>query len=434
MRLNYALNSVRSLQAFQVLRFGALIGTNILLAKSALALEAIGIYETLLFIGTGITFFWVSGFLRGLLASFPSLNKRDQGTLFFNVFLLFVLLGGSVAIVFTLFEQQVVPTLTDYDHLPYFRLLCLYLAINAPTFLVEYIYLLQNRPKWILGFGIFSFGGHVFAVIIPIWLGYTLAGSFMALIALGILKFLWLLWLLLQYGRFQINTKVLYPFLWLSLPLILNTLVAGAAEYIDGLIILKYFDKETFAIFRYGARELPLTTALTTAFSAATIPKIAESLEAGLSLIKKESRGLMHVLFGLSIVLMLLSPCLFPLVFREEFSSSALIFNIYLLILVSRVIFPQTILIGLKKTHVILWLSLIELSINVGLSLLLVDAFGLVGIAAATVVAFISYKLMLVMYVRRHLGIALKRYLDFRWYLGYTALLFSAFLLSLALV
>ena len=407
-----------------------LILTNILLAKSALSLSSIGVYEALIFIGTGVSFFWVSGFARGVLTLYPTLDEKAQQVFFFNVFVLFSGLSCVIGLSFLYFEQAIITALTDYETLPYFPLLCIYLCINTPTYLVEYIYLLNNKPRQIVGFGLFAFGLHVLVVTVPIFLGFSLQESFYGLIGLAILKWLWLVGLLFRYGRLGVNWGLLKSFTVLSLPLILNMVVTGSADYIDGFILLQYFDEDTFAIFRYGAREFPLTLALTTAFSAALIPQIAQNQAAGLATIRQKSMRLMHILFGSSIVLMLTSPILFPLVFREGFQESAVIFNLYLLILISRVVFPQTILIGYQKTGIIFYFSIIELGINVGLSLLLLNTMGWLGIAIATVIAYITYKLMLTIYVHFRLGIRVQEYLNLRWYSLYSGLLLVSFVVS----
>lgn len=425
-----SIDNVRSLQWFQILRYGASILINVLLAKSYLDMDEIGIFETLMFLSTGLSFFWVSGFLKGLLPTYPDLSKQEQARFLFNVFVLFLLVSMCVTGLFWLFREPIVLFLTDREELPYLSWLCLYLLINTPTYLVEYFYLLKSKPKWILAFGLFAFGGSILAISLPIYLGYTLLLSFQCLLILGMLKFIWLVILVIRFGKWKGDWSLLQPYLILSLPLILNMMVSGGAEYIDGVIVQRYFDEASFAVFRYGAKELPLSLALATALGAALIPLISSDLKAGLAELKKRSSRLMHMLFGISIVLMLSSPYLFPVVFNPEFAGSALIFNVYLLILSSRLLFPQTILISLKYTQVILGISVLELFLNVGLSLLFVQSMGLVGIAWATVLAYLLDKFLLCIYLYRKEGISISSYLNWRLYLVYSVGLFASYWVS----
>jgi O-antigen/teichoic acid export membrane protein len=101
---------------------------------------------------------------------------------------------------------------------------------------------------------------------------------------------------------------------------------------------------------------------------------------------------------------------LFVFVFSSDFEGSAQIFMIYLLLISSRLLFPQTVAVGLGKNKVLLFISVIELAVNVGLSLLLLKPFGLEGIAMATVVAFMLDKILIAAYLYYNQGISPKRY------------------------
>ncbi len=424
------IDDVRSLQLFQVMRYGSIILINILLAKSGLDTDEIGIYETLIFIGTGVSFFWVSGLLRGILPCYPSFSSSDKKAFIFNVFLFFCLISFLVAGGIFLFEGVIIRFMTDYESLPHFHLLCWFLLINTPTYLVEYIYLLNKQPKKIVAFGFFAFTTQILVVVLPIYLGYSFEESFKGLVILASLKLLWTIGLLIKEAHFKFKPALLGDYLWISFPLILNMLIAGGVEYIDGIIVHRHFDESAFAVFRYGAREFPLALALSSALSVALIPLVAQNLKKGLAEIKAKSKELMHILFPMSIALMLLSPVLFPIVFNPKFADSAIIFNIYLLLLSARMLFPQTIVIAFKRTQIVLWISLLELVINVGLSLLFVQIWGLAGIAYASVIAYLTDKLLLAVYLKIKLKININQYIHVPLYLSYSGVLILAFWIS----
>ena len=174
---------------------------------------------------------------------------------------------------------------------------------------------------------------------------------------------------------------------------------------------------------------MPFSIALIGAMASALIPVVGQNLQEGLDQIKHRSLNLMHLLFWMSIVLMVISPYIFPVVFNPDFKDSSSIFNIYLLLLSSRILLPQTILIGLSETKIILYASIVEVVINLTLSLYLLQDYGLEGIAFATIIAFGVEKLILVVYTQQKLNIPLKSYLHWNWYLGYNGLLFGVFTL-----
>jgi len=185
-----------------------------------------------------------------------------------------------------------------------------------------------------------------------------------------------------------------------------------------------------FAIFRYGARELPLAFILANAFSNAMIPEFSASpMSEVLLKLKKNTTRLSHLLFPLSIVLILLSNWLFPIVFTASFTLSAKIFNVYLLLVISRLLFPQTILIGLKRNKDFLWISAIEIFINIVFSLLFVQWFGLVGVAYATVVAYFAEKILLVTLVKKWYNIPINSYLPVQLYVFYSIFTIVSFVI-----
>jgi len=151
-------------------------------------------------------------------------------------------------------------------------------------------------------------------------------------------------------------------------------------------------------------------------------------LKFNLEKIKLNSQQLGFWLFPLSGLLMFLSHWAFPVIFNVNFAGSATIFNIYLLLIVSRLLFPQTILIGLQKTRAIMWTSVIEIVANVAFSLWFVQLWGLPGVAYGTVCAYILEKLVLMVFVRQNCGLRISEYLNVKQHLLYSLLLSVVFI------
>ena len=148
------LTPVRALQFFQVLRFGAFFLTGILFAKLGLSTYDIGIYEALLFLGSVLSFFWLSGLTQSLLANY---SKADRSKEFFNAFL--VLLGCSV-LVFIAFRLLVTPysfLANNPEVLYFYGTFSFYLLFIGPSFLVEYMLLLKEKSKSLMLYGVVAF-------------------------------------------------------------------------------------------------------------------------------------------------------------------------------------------------------------------------------------------------------------------------------------
>jgi O-antigen/teichoic acid export membrane protein len=142
---------------------------------------------------------------------------------------------------------------------------------------------------------------------------------------------------------------------------------------------------------------------------------------------------MMKWIFPSSIILILTSKFLFPIVFNPDFVESSLIFNIYLLIIITRFLFTRIVLIGLKNTKPIFWSSLWEIVINVVLSVIFIQFWGIAGVAIATVISYFFEKLYLVIYVKAKYGISPKEYLNVRQYSIWSVILIGAFFVSLLL-
>lgn len=424
------LTNIKALQFFHALRQIALILTNILLAKSMLGQSDIGFFEMLLFIATTVSFFWTSGFIQGMLTSHPKLEASDQKAFLFQIYVLFTAISTLIFLLLFFGKAAICELLLGRPNIPHYELLTIYVFINTPTLLVENLLLLKKRPLELVAYALFFSGFYILAVLVPIYMGWGLEWTFYALIIFAFVKHLWLWGLLFQMGRFSWKKGLLKPFIMVSLPLIAYALQAGFGQTFDNWLVGWFYngDEEIFAIFRYGARELPLSLALANSFSTAMLPEVAKNPKAILPAIKSKSRKLFHLLFPISIAGVLLSQPLFPIVFNAEFSDSALVFNIYLLLIISRLLFPHTFLIGVGKTKVVLYTSLVELAINIGLSFIFVYWWGLPGIAMATVIAFTFEKVVYIVYLERKYQIKLGDYTDLKWFGGYSVVLVLAFL------
>lgn len=413
---------VRALQFFNLMRFLATFLIGIMLAKSGIPTGDISLYETWLFLGNLVTFFWLGGGQNALISLFPKLeDPREQRALLFQSFVLFNALGLFAAGLLALGGDWIGPRFAHADRIPYLLWLVLFLVANAPSTLIHLFYLLQNRPPEILRYGIVSFGLQLIAVAVPLFAGAGLEGIFTSLVVWAGVKWIWLLVLTIRFGKRQWNGALMKQLIWLMLPLTLHILVGNSVEYTDGLIVANYFsDERQFALFRFGARELPLTTLLVGGIVTGLIPLVVRDFGAGLTELKHRTARLAHFLFPLSACLMFLSAPVFPMVYNSEFSVSARVFNIYLLILCSRILLPQVLVIGRQHNFMLVISAILETGINVALSLWWVRSWGLQGIAMASVVAFLVNKLNLIAYNYWVFGVPVQRYVPVRLWLGYS--------------
>jgi O-antigen/teichoic acid export membrane protein len=427
--VNFYLTRISALQIFQMIRFSALILIGVVFSKSGLGTSEIGQYETFLFLAGAVSFFWINGLIQGFLPIASGENRSVKKTQLFSVFYLLLILSALSAGFVLIFEQSISGILLNGAKVPFLKYLLVYLIISSPAGLVEYIYLIRNQGKEMVIYGIISFLLMFLLVVLPSIAGMTIEYSMAGLVASAVFRFIWLLVLLFRYSSPNPDFGFIRTHLKSATPLVFSMFLSGSAQYIDGFIISSYFDEATFAVFRFGAREFPLVLLLANAFSASMLPGFADrsKLKFNLEQIRINSEKLGRWLFPLSGVLMLVSHWVFPVVFNASFAESATIFNIYLLLIVSRLLFPQTILIGLQQTKAILWASFFEIVVNVALSLWFVRLWGLPGVAYGTVGAYIFEKLVLMIFVRKICRIKVAEYLNLNQHLLYSLLLTAVF-------
>lgn len=424
--------NINSLQIFQALQFGTAILIGILLAKSGLPTGQISVYEALMFIGSLYCFFWVVGGQNTLLQLFPRLDEAAQKRALFNVFLLFTLAGAVTGGVLFLTQDLVNQHLTNFDELPHLDLLAWFLVFNSPTFLIQIFYLLLKKYQAIVVFGSVSFGLQLVAVVLPIFLGMTLRETMWGLLFWSVFKFVWGLVLLVRHTRWQLDFNFLKNYLPLLFPLLILAAIGKGSEYVSGLVVTTLFkDENAFAVFRFGAREFPLAVLMVGALVTSLLPEVSGNQALGNKRIKETTRKLSHWLYPVSMVSMLAAPLVFPLVFNSDFKESAKIFNIFTLLLASRILLPQVVAMGHQKNHILALAATLELLVLVALSGWWGRLFGLEGVAWAAVAAFMVDRIVLIFYNWRVLKIPPGNYIDWKNWLVYNALLVAVFLVSL---
>ncbi len=427
---NISLTKVSAMQLFQLIRYSTLILIGIIFSKSALTKSEIGQYETVLFLAGAVSFFWVNGLIQGFLPTSNNCSGTKKSGDLFNMFYLLLLLSLLAVGFVTVFEHGISHVLLKGSGVPYLKYLIIYLLLSAPSGLIEYIYLIKDKARSLVAYGVISYSLMFLLVVLPAWWGRGLEYCLMGLVLSAVVRFVWLLVLLLKYSSPEFNSEFILKHLKVAGPLVLSMFLSGSGQYIDGFIITGYFDDATFAVFRFGAREFPLVLLLANAFSASMLSGFSKAgrLNDNLAEVKRNAQKLAAWLFPLSALLMAVSHWLFPIVFNSGFKESAIIFNIYLLLIVSRLVFPQTILTGLGKNRAILWASLLEIVLNVSLSLWFVQLWGLSGVAYGTVCAYIFEKLILMVFVKKTCGVGISSYLNVSRHLVYSVLLLVEFI------
>jgi O-antigen/teichoic acid export membrane protein len=413
---------------------------SIVFTKSSLTTQDIGQWEMFMFIAGLMTFFWVTGIIQSLLTLYNrnktyrkfGENGVEKSPEIFNAFLLlcffsllFFIMGHTLKDNFSVFHNR--------GNVPFINLLLLYILLSSPVCLIEYIYLLNNRSYRIFQYGLYTFVAQLLFVITPILFGKGIIWSIYGLLLITGFRWIWLIILLRRYTEIKVSFEFMKEHLYLGIPLIITTLISGSAQYVDGVIISAvYRDPAKFAWFRYGAKEFPLVLMLANGLSAAMLSEFStrEKMKESLEILRVKSKKLMHLLFPATMIMMLIARWLYPLMFREDFSKSSGIFLVYSLLIIPRLVFPQTIIVGRKKTHITLVAAILEITVNIPLSLLMIKwGYGLVGVAVSTFICYIVSNLFMVLYVWYKMNIRPAEYIPLKVLAIYSFLIGILFIL-----
>ena len=434
------IDNISGLQLYHLMKPIIFLIISIVLTKSSLSTQDIGQWEMFMFISGLLTFFWVTGIIQSLLPLYHR-NKTyrkigdngvDKSPEVFNAFLLLCffsllvfILGHSLKDNFSVFHNR--------GNVPFINLLLLYILLNSPVQLIEYIYLLNNRSYRIFQYGLYTFSAQLIFVILPLLLGKGIICSIYGLLLISLFRWIWLIILLRRYTELKISYDFIKEHLYLGIPLILTTLISGSGQYIDGLIVSAvYRDPTKFALFRYGAKEFPLVLMIANGLNAAMLSEFStrEKMRESVEILRVKSTKLMHILFPTTMLMMLIARWIYPIMFRQEFELSSGIFLVYALLIIPRLVFPQTIVIGRKKTLITLFAAILEIIVNISLSLLMIKwGYKLVGVAVSTFVAYIVSNFFLVLYVWFKMKIKPSEYIPLKVFAIYSFLIGVLFIL-----
>lgn len=411
-----------SLQIFNGLRFGTAILIAIVLAKVA-GTELIGLYESLLLVGTTVTFFYASAINHTLVPFVGGMNRNNRSSAYFSAFVI-LCFGALISAVFMLGYGMVIDDPVESEFLMYYTV---YILFNTPALLAENILVVEQRKRSLVSYGIVAFGAQALAVCIPMLNG-DLKLAIICLAAVGLVKLIYAQFMINRYSAWEWNRPEIAELLRISSPVMGSLFLANGYLYLSTFLVKFQASTEEFNIFRYGAREFPLFMIMANSFStikSGVVAKNLSSLKSTLKEMKADTARLAHQLFPVAIVLSLVSEPLFRIAFNEALIPAHEIFNILLLLLMSRLLFPQSVLLAMKRNRSMIYASALEFAIGLGLSIWWMPTAGIYGVAWAMVIAHLIDKIVLAYYLQRE-GVSVSTYAPLRLLLIYSILLLCA--------
>jgi len=415
-----ARDGIFSLQFFNALRQMAVLLGSIAIARSSLTLEEVGTFETLQFLNFLFTFVWYSAlFTAYLRRTGEESSVRVLNSAFPLVFMLLVsaVLGGAILFSGHFWLSFSGLNLSN-DAFAYF---IIYVIVQIPIFFLPAMLMVWEEKILSTVFSFLYFS--VFAIF---FLGYYFFGEGLDQLLLGLssLHFIFLMGTFAALVKvknitFQLHVNFIKEWISSSLPLMLYSFLGSLAFLFDNWWINYWYDdKEVFAIFRYGARELPFVQTFIITLGSGMVYHLAKNPNHALESLKTKTSKVLKWLGPLALLLTLISPFVFQWVYGQAFKESAFIFNMYLLILFSRLLYSQTLVLAWGNNKILVGITFVELIINVLLSILWIETLGIWGVVLATLIAFFVEKISLMIYVAWKYKVKPSSYVPVYYYLG----------------
>jgi O-antigen/teichoic acid export membrane protein len=181
-----------------------------------------------------------------------------------------------------------------------------------------------------------------------------------------------------------------------SYPLSFSLMIGVVSYQLDKVIVSSFCTKEQFAIYVNGAFEIPLIAIVTSSLAGASFGMFTNyckegDFEKANILFKKVTTISALIIFPSFVYLFLYAKEFVIFVFGKTYTDSYIVLRVYLLLLPIRIIQYGNILIALGKSKVLMKRSVIELIINLILSILLFKFIGYLGVALGTVISVLFW-------------------------------------------
>lgn len=400
----------KALQFNAFLRLGIQILLGIIPVKIGYAVNETSQLELYLFYGAALSFFTTSALNKTLLTN--NAEKSEFTVLLSSVVLAF----GSAILAF--FIANKVNGLSP--------LLLSGLVLTLPLAnSIEHFILIHRKIKALYSFSLIYATLYLIVICLLFFNQRSISEVISAIIGIHLLKSL--LVLVFAKARRPLNFQSDLFQTYMSFMGI--ALLGGLMNYLDGFILNYLYPEYPFSVFRYGARELPFLNIIFTSLAAGFILIIQKQTDWA-SQMKKRLHILLLWSFPFVGILFFISPYAYEWAFSPEYRISATFFNIYLLMLLFRVMIGQSILMAYRKEKVLLFLSGIELIGNIVLSIILGIIWGVFGIMSATVLAYAIHKILLLIYLKRKMSLRIGNFFPVKSYIALASILILSFYLS----
>ncbi len=268
---------------------------------------------------------------------------------------------------------------------------------DLPSRLLPNLLVVEARPREAAVLGILKAVGTALFTLVPVMLGLPLFAVLASVSAFGLLNgFVLALFLRSLYRHVP---KVPAPIssgkiIRFSIPLGITDIVGRLNSELDRFLVGGNFPAARFAEYRAAAWQVPLIKEIPYTVGRVDSPHMARLFEAGrpreaLAIWRSSIEKVSLLVVPLAAVFVVAAEEVVTLLFTQEYVAAAPVFRLYSLLMLARVCAYGPVIVAAGKPAYVLQAAVFSLLSNVVLSIPALYAFGFIGPAVGTVVAFV---------------------------------------------
>ena len=417
---------VTGLGGFYAVTQMANLGISIVLAHQLRDLLEISHFEQASLVTYFFSFFWLNGFIQ----AFQIKHRPLQTGQFFSFYLMISGLALGFMVGILLIQRGIGFLMFNQIQIPYIHQFAVFMIFSIPLHVLALWFFHQGNTlsQWL--FSVAYSLSRILAFLVPLIMNQSLTTCLWVLCSMTFIWHVGMVILLRRKKEWTWNGDFAKALFSGTISLSAYALLGSLTHLIPAWIInIQLNQHDDFAIYRYGAKEVPLLSGILISLTVAYLPALKKSIPEGLKELKKGTIFLHHLIFPGIILLIWLTPFLFTLLFGPIFIPAGLVFIILTLTTTTRLIFSQTVLMALDKNKLLLVSIIGELTINFIASYILAQRLGLAGLALGTLTGYLFEKLLMIIYLRRYQHISLGDYYPVKLGLIYNSLLWISVVL-----
>ena len=353
-----------------------------------------GVYQQMLLISMFFVEITKWGTINSLFYFYP-LEKEKRTQLLSQTFYFLVIVGIICLPIIYLLRFLIADLFSSNVIIKLMLPVCLYFFFMLTSLMLDNIFILEKKSKLVFSYEIIN---KTFRVILLIGVALLYKNIYSVIWALSIFAFLRSIFLYIylkinyRINFNEIKTSFLLSQLRYSFPIGAARFIGELGKKIDKLVLAVFFLPAQFAIYSVAHFSIPFINLFYSSIAQVIIPKLTTEKKNGNN---EEVIRLWHkMILQFSIVTIptviffeIFAEEIFVILFTEKYLESAILFRIFLIIMILHIFNPSVILRACNKTRVIFISHLAATITAIILSYLLIVNYGMAGGAIAFVIS-----------------------------------------------